>query len=587
MTKSPVAAPLQEMKTLVIPVEPIAGEGPSDMLLRAAAINGFVRPARLLELVCNPSLAPRFSSRSIPRLRIDPDSICALVGARLGDENVLKLFPACRTESKRGYVSILGAEVRATDLLTRRRLSPRSLMCSEHQNALWSLRLFDFDIGTRERLIDTCPVCNETFGFKYTWGIAFCEHCGQRGVKTDLRDYPQPLADVTDSEAISFVASLIDPSAVTRSSCVLHASLRNFDRGELFRFSSLIAKLIARGRRPQEYVKRRYIVPAPIDIEQAGRAILSWPEGVQRLAAYLSRDTENTQAAIGRCPEACSPFDVRLHNPAVPHLMARLLREAQRLPTSAVAAKEQSGVPRQSTLLREVVDRPNSAEKQLGRLTGVPTPFMAAILSSLYDLPRAMGLAKETDAGKQFQSLETVLGGEGRGATLVPALSLIELVAAVCPPRVNPWPVIFRLLSRSQIPFRLLGRSAGSLTRRIIVDLPTGKTLRGVMDGESAVADKSTSLSTADAANFLGVNARYLDALRRAKLLPAKIDFETISKFKEFHVLKPHVVTLAKLNSILTPGKILNHISSLGVNPIISESVLVWRRGEIESVLKG
>lgn len=80
-----------------------------------------------------------------------------------------------------------------------RRVSPRALRISQHSKALWHVRSLFFDANSLERLLGTCPVCGAKLTFRYAEGVCSCHHCGP---SVDLRDFPQPLVEVDDVEAL-------------------------------------------------------------------------------------------------------------------------------------------------------------------------------------------------------------------------------------------------------------------------------------------------------------------------------------------------------------------------------------------------
>jgi hypothetical protein len=116
-------------------------------------------------------------------------------------------------------IEFFGTKIRAQYFETTiRRVSPRALSFSRHHKAIWDLRPFSFDPDTRERLLDRCPVCESRLGWAKTHEPFRCDECaGERGLSTDLRNYPQPLVEMQDEEAVNFVVGLVHPSSVKRA----------------------------------------------------------------------------------------------------------------------------------------------------------------------------------------------------------------------------------------------------------------------------------------------------------------------------------------------------------------------------------
>jgi hypothetical protein len=136
---------------------------------------------------------------------------------------VQRLYPKTRFEHDNrkgsGAIDFFGTKIRTQYLETIfRRVSPRALTVSPHHRAVWDLRPFSFDPITRERLLDTCPVCGQRLRWVFVRGPTHCDVCvTDRGLpKTDLRGYPQPTVEFGDEEAIDFVVGLVDPDPEKR-----------------------------------------------------------------------------------------------------------------------------------------------------------------------------------------------------------------------------------------------------------------------------------------------------------------------------------------------------------------------------------
>jgi hypothetical protein len=108
----------------------------------------------------------------------------------------------------------------------------------------------------------------------------------------DLRDFPQKIIEVEDTEALDFVTGLIDPDPTVRELFRpnLPEEFRGVDRGELFEFCvALACALTADTSHPLTSLNRPksrddYARLTPDVLARAGRAILSWPSGFHLLA---------------------------------------------------------------------------------------------------------------------------------------------------------------------------------------------------------------------------------------------------------------------------------------------------------------
>jgi transposase len=134
-----------------------------------------------------------------------------------------RLYPWGMFEhAEESTIEFFGTKVRSQYFeATIRRVSPRALLISGHHRALWDLKPFSFDPDTRERLLDRCPVCESRLGWVKTHEPFKCDQCaGEHGLSTDLRDYPQPIIDMHDEQAVNFVLGLVHPNAEKRDAAM-------------------------------------------------------------------------------------------------------------------------------------------------------------------------------------------------------------------------------------------------------------------------------------------------------------------------------------------------------------------------------
>jgi hypothetical protein len=252
--------------------------------------------------------AHRSLSKSLRKVGIDTACPSAVATSRTDDARqvafLLKADPsevAARTyppttQAGAPMVEFFGVPIRTNYLTGKtRRVSPRALRLSGHHRAVWSVRPLPFDPETMETLIRACPVCGGILGWRRTAGICFCERCidGKHRPRVDLRDFPQPLVEVADMDALHFVASLVDPAR--REPCT-PAGVRtpvdgSLTRGEMFDLAILLAGALENGAadRGAGYARRFGACGetsglSPTSLARAGRAIVNWPAGLFEIA---------------------------------------------------------------------------------------------------------------------------------------------------------------------------------------------------------------------------------------------------------------------------------------------------------------
>ncbi|XUR34591.1 hypothetical protein ACQY74_002638 [Rhizobium leguminosarum bv. trifolii] len=254
-----------------IPVTPRGGEGLADIIYRAVAINGYRKVSELLGPGRFSHSTFAVNSRQLPGL-------ADILGTPVGDQDLAPLRYA-RIPGELGRIDFFRASLPSRQLMARRRVSPRSLRESAHSKAIWHLTGLTFDPQNYELLVDRCPSCQTELNFIYTSGICHCHRCGPA---VDLRNIQQPKISVTDKEALDFVTGLVDPERKGGKDAVssLQPDLRDANAGHIFSLCILIAAAIDHQQRQSG---RRFIAATaanPESLAAAGRAVLSWPEGL-------------------------------------------------------------------------------------------------------------------------------------------------------------------------------------------------------------------------------------------------------------------------------------------------------------------
>jgi hypothetical protein len=171
---------------------------------------------------------------------------------------------------------------------------------------MWSVKVFGFDPATKETLIESCPVCFKPLGWTLTHGVAFCDHCFQpdeflgaiwKYPGVDLRDFPQPLVEVEDMQALDFVTNLIDPApgrkeAARRLVPEMWSGLSNGDIFEVvLHFASM--QLAESWDTQRNGIRRRaksgegWDEFTPEVLSVAGRALIGGRAGLDRFGDFL------------------------------------------------------------------------------------------------------------------------------------------------------------------------------------------------------------------------------------------------------------------------------------------------------------
>ena len=329
-------------------------------------------------------------------LRCDDEAISARVYS-------IGTFDHSTTE----VLNFFGVKIRAQYRENKiRRVSPRALAIAPYHRAIWEMRPFSFDPLTREKLLDTCPVCGAKLGWARAPGPFFCDRCvdAEGMPSTDLRDHPQPIVDIDDVEALDFVTALVDPTPERRSAArrALPAQWRNFSNSALFETVITLASGLtmdpAKSAHAQGRVKRneQFDLITPDLLALAGRAIIGGDEGFAPLAERYRADRAKRPRLYGRRKElgplASITYDRHLE-PSIRHQ------------------------------LRQCVD---ANTKYIGRKHPVRTKENREGLLCIEELARKFGLRSETLRRLSRSGAVAVYRSEGTKARIRMALVDIE-----------------------------------------------------------------------------------------------------------------------------------------------------------------
>jgi hypothetical protein len=323
---------------LIHEVQPIGGEGLGELLLRATSENGYQKTDWILSL-CGRKGTRLSNLLSRPASDLAP--LAKVLGLKRGQND---LVPLLHPSKMPGWIEFFGTQLRSKYLdLVHRRVSPSALRQSCHLRAMWAIKILSFDPGTKELLLDRCPVCDRRLNFRSVieiWSCANCERIDDEGFRraaVDLRDFPQPVVEVDDLEGLDFVTGLVDPDPQVRASFRpnLDRDLEAMSRGELFEVIVAICCALcgdAGGNttnrslwRPRNSEGYRKFTPQLF--AKAGRALLGWPDAFHRLAEDVRSNAgerpgyHGIQKELG--PLLSITFDCK-----VPRLACTLIRKA-------------------------------------------------------------------------------------------------------------------------------------------------------------------------------------------------------------------------------------------------------------------
>lgn len=239
--------------------------------------------------------------------------------------------------NRRDMIEFFGVPMRAHYRESKiRRVSPQALKIGPYHRAVWELRPFSFDPQTRGRLIDTCPVCDQKLGWSRAQGPAMCDRCvdGSGFPNVDLRDFPQPVVEVDDDEALAFVTNLVDPDPDRRAAArrLLPKRWTEFSNGDLFETVMAFASGLTMDPSSSKHAQGRakngehFSRLTPEMLALAGRAIIGRESGFSALAARYRLDVDKRPSFYGRRKEL-GPLAYIVHDKHVEPKIRKLVDE--------------------------------------------------------------------------------------------------------------------------------------------------------------------------------------------------------------------------------------------------------------------
>lgn len=635
-------------RRLVIPVSPKPGEGLPELVMRAASTNGYTATSTVLLVA---GLSGRYPAGIATNAMGHEESLASTLGVDGGKKTIINLVYE-PVPGRPGWHQFFDTPMRiAHREVLRRRVSPLALRRSNYARAIWSVKVLSFDPETKETLIDKCPQCQNWLGYGRSYGVNCCGLClGEDGEgfiqsRIDLRDFPQPLVEVDDTEALDFVTGLIDPNPEVRSSFrpVLPDSLSQYSRGELFEFVVALACAITADPAkvtaflPRPAARHEYSRFTPEVLALAGRTILSWPRGFDRLSSLAREHADLRKGHFGIKKELGALLALRLD----PHIHAGLREESraaierdmQHTATGHTMVRRKENLFRDDLLtmeqaskslritrktMRRLLSKASIAAHRAG--TAAKAPILvsraeiervlktregfigAATLSKKLGLPvlvlqtltRAGYLREEADPdglapGLYFakESVDELLSQlRGRAQRWAPERGLVTLrrsAALSGSPAMNPWPAIFDAVHSGEL------------------EIFSNGTARPLSDGfflrQSAILDIAgravpwlepkdrPPLTRADIGFLLDLPTPSVYGLLQDGILSERPSLEEVQQFHAAFVLSTEAARILSPGENIGDENAATTLSLSGIEPAYTTTYKrrrVWRRSDIE-----
>ena len=290
---------------------PFADESLMGLLARTASRNGFRSLSRVVRLA---DVDTRYTP-GLPSTHASSSGTLALL-LRVDEAEVSsRMHPEMKVDGRRAnHIDFFGTILRARyrEGLVRR-VSPRSLTVSAYHRAMWDLRPYSFCVESRETLLSRCPVCGTRLGWRSTHGVHRCETCedDEGNPTVDLRDFPQPLVEVSDEEALAFVCDVIhpDPARRERARRAVATEFSGLSSAELFETvmavacastgeSGTIGKSLRKFGSLDGYARL-----TPEVLARASRVVMTWPRPFCDIAQEMRVNSASRHGANGLLKE--------------------------------------------------------------------------------------------------------------------------------------------------------------------------------------------------------------------------------------------------------------------------------------------
>jgi hypothetical protein len=633
-------------RRLVIPVTPKKGEGLPELFHRAASENSYTSSRTVMVIAGLPGVFPA----GIATTALGHEqAIASTLGVEGGPETIRKLVYE-PIEGKPGWHRFFGTQMRNCHReVSRRRVSPLALRRSNYARAIWSIKIFSFDPETKETLLDKCPICGTWLRHGVSYGVSCCSKClgedaeGFVRSRVDFRDFPQPVIEVEDLEALDFVTGLVDPNPDVRSAFnpALPESLRGFSREALFEFAIALACVVsAEPAQGGAYVPRastRHEFSSrfkPEILALAGRTMLSWPSGFEKLASLARTQSKLRSGHYGIKKELGALLSLRID----PHIDPGLREEARRViehdmrETSTGAAMVRrrehqfdsdlitiQQAEKRHQVNRRVVRRLVSdgvlpcqrvrtsqgpvliSNRELtlaieARKKWLPAASVSKrlclpkiILKSLADTgffvarsnPPGMtpGLYFDKDTVKGF--LDRVEQRSKKGPPFGKRGDLCKTGMVAGSPFANPWPALFSAILEGSV--ELFVEDAGLPFANRYALKPEDVTTIAALPWDAD--DQRPALTRNDVGFFLGVSVLSVYGLIGDKILTERPSLEEVQRFKAEFIMGAEAAELLTAGvSQLADCGVHNLLTATGISPVYTTSYQkrrVWRRSDL------
>lgn len=631
---------------LAFPVSPIPGESIAETVLRAAAENSYQKAGHVLSAA---------GIRYQGNLSVSAKTIgreCDLAVALGVPETELRRIIPYPAANRPGWSDFFGVPIRTAHRNMRhRRVAPSCLKQSLHLKAIWSVRVFSFDPRTKEKLLERCPECSRPPTYLRTHGLQFCEFCSltddlgvPRG-RVDFRDYPQPVIEVEDGEALQFVTDLVDPESASEGVRLapLHTDISEFGPGDLFEFvvavacvltcpSSFNSTYLDRPSKAEDYIRF-----TPETLATAGRLILDWPDRFDEIAQDV-RASAAERSGHYSVRKELAPLVALARDPHLPEPMQALIfrkikQHTKRTVGNPATFRTEYRPPSDFIPLWEAAPRFTVGEKTILKLLEqgdiafirAPDAKKAPILINCHDLETVLRLRRST---MEARSVAVHLG--------VPRQFLGGLVdngsiVSVARSDAKPGEEYYSKQSVEELKRRCLAMvrddsppSGAVRISQVIGQLklglkaPWGEIVKRILDGAIEIWPSRSKFSVAsclvrcvhevgdipptehdiggevvlsqgEAAALLGITATRLNQLARAGVLPVSPAVDDIEQFSKTYMMTPEAIELLAENGIkIRKRDVLPILKSRGIEPYAAVNGThgyVWCRAEIRSLV--
>ncbi len=498
-------------------------------------MNGFARPFEIMELTGG-RREQRFSHFGAAKWNLDFKGLSYLTGAFEHDSEFEDLlYPSVSREG----VSFFGRNLPLHQLIGHRRIAPGVVKAHGYQKAVWHINSLVFDPQTLELLIERCPMCDCELNFRETFGIPFCQSCkdksNPRMPLVDLRDFPQPVAEIDDHEAAAFVTGLVDPQVSVRDLGLdrLHPELRESDPGHLFEYIAQVAKALDFSDGNCAQLKRNFSAVGPVtplNLCRSARAFMNWPDGFVETAANLSE--------IWFFPKTRDFYDhplrVRIANKFYGDTLRKSvitrLKQASKLSlvkqkstehqemgghdSEPVARANMSFAVAKSMLNYAKASRAVRAESAK---VGIPvSSLVLCYKEDAFRCPDGLLIKNNAEAPSLLSAVTDMAGHVKTMPKHV--LTLRDAVTAIGTADGNPWPLVLKGIANGNLPVVTLGKKGTLLDIIYVREFRPWKEFAAAVTGFDSM--EGVFLTGQDVGFLLNCSSTQISNLVKAQLLP-------------------------------------------------------------------